>query len=336
MHRLKSARFLNFIFGIVLFSALQVCAQTASIKGQVKDESGAMIPGATVTATGVSGNVLTAVSAADGSYSLKSVPNGSYRIEAAFTGFAMKAPVAFVERGQDANLNLVLNVSAVVQNVTVQAQDSATVSVDSGNNASAVVLSGSKLDSLADNPDDLASDLQALAGPSAGPNGGSVYINGFSTGEMPPKESIREIRINQNPFSPEYDSLGLGRIEIFTKPGSGQFHGSAAFNLGSSIFNSRNPYAAVKAPFLLREFGTSLAGPLNDRERRLVHLALAIGADSRGAAHSHARRGLSEGLSAEDLEHVALLTITTLGWPRAIRALMWVWDVTDEDSSPSA
>ena len=265
MHRLVYVRFLNFIFGIFIFSALQVCAQTASIRGQVKDESGAMIPGATVTATDSSGNVLAAVSAADGSYSLKRVPNGSYRIEAAFTGFAMKDPVAFVERGQDANLNLVLNVSAVVQNVTVQAQDSATVSVDSGNNASAVVLSGSKLDSLADNPDDLASDLQALAGPSAGPNGGSVYINGFSTGEMPPKESIREIRINQNPFSPEYDSLGLGRIEIFTKPGSGQFHGSAAFNLGSSIFNSRNPYAAVKATFLLREFGTSLAGPLGQR-----------------------------------------------------------------------
>src|ERR1035441_8287035 len=91
MHRLVYVRFLNFIFGIFIFSALQVCAQTASIRGQVKDESGAMIPGATVTATDSSGNVLAAVSAADGSYSLKRVPNGSYRIEAAFTGFAMKS-----------------------------------------------------------------------------------------------------------------------------------------------------------------------------------------------------------------------------------------------------
>jgi hypothetical protein len=255
----------SFLFVALLFSAFQVCAQSATLKGQVRDETGAVIPGATVTATGDSGNVLSTTSAADGSYSFKHVPNGNYRIEASFTGFAMKAPVSFVERGQDANLNVVLKVGGVVQDVTVQAQDSATVSVDSGNNASAVVLSGSRLDSLADDPDDLASDLQALAGPSAGPNGGSVYINGFSTGEMPPKESIREIRINQNPFSPEYDSLGLGRIEIFTKPGSGQFHGSAFFNLGSEVFNSRNPYAAVKAPFLLREYGTSLAGPLTRR-----------------------------------------------------------------------
>lgn len=98
---------------------------------------------------------------------------------------------------------------------------------------------------------------------------------------------------------------------------------------------------AAKRPELWAAFQklgeqTSLAGPLSDRERRLVHLALAIGADSRGAAHSHARRGLSEGLCAEDLEHVALLTITTLGWPRAIRALMWVWDVTEGDGAPPA
>lgn len=254
-----------FIFLLLVFLTHSLHAQTASVRGQVKDESGAMIPGAIVTATGSSGRYISSVSGADGSYVLKAVPDGKYQVEAKFAGFEMKSPESVIVHGHDAALNLVLKVSTVVQNVTVQAEDLATISVDSSNNASAVVLSGSKLDSLADNPDDLAEDLQALAGPSAGPNGGSVYINGFSTGEMPPKESIREIRINQNPFSPEYDSLGLGRIEIFTKPGSGQFHGSAFFNYGSDIFNSRNPYAAVKAPFLLREFGTSLAGPLNHR-----------------------------------------------------------------------
>lgn len=70
------------------------------------------------------------------------------------------------------------------------------------------------------------------------------------------------------------------------------------------------------------------AGPLDERSRRLVNLALAIGADSEGATHSHSRRGLAEGLSREELEHVAYLAITTLGWPRAIRALTWIRDVT--------
>ena len=265
MSRSHPFRYFVLSFAILLFASLVLHAQTASLRGQVRDESGAMIPGAIVTATSPSGKHLSTVSGADGSYMLKAVPNDKYQVEAKFSGFEMKSPESVMVHGRDATLNLVLKVSTVVQSVTVQAEDLATISVDSSNNASAVVLSGSKLDSLADNPDDLAADLQALAGPSAGPNGGSVYINGFSTGEMPPKESIREVRINQNPFSPEYDSLGLGRIEIFTKPGSGQFHGSVFFNIGSDKFNSRNPYAAVKAPFLLREFGTSLAGPLNHR-----------------------------------------------------------------------
>lgn len=70
------------------------------------------------------------------------------------------------------------------------------------------------------------------------------------------------------------------------------------------------------------------AGPLDDRTRRLVNLALAMGADSEGAVHSHCRRAAAEGLTPEELEHVAYLAITTLGWPRAMRALTWIRDVT--------
>ena len=80
----------------------------------------------------------------------------------------------------------------------------------------------------------------------------------------------------------------------------------------------------------LQQLGAALsaAGPLNGRTKRLVHLALAIGANSRGAVHSHARRGLAEGLSAAELEHVSLLAGTTLGWPHAVKGLTWIRDVT--------
>jgi len=105
--------------------------------------------------------------------------------------------------------------------------------------------------------------LQALAGPSAGPSGGQIFIDGFSGGELPPKESIREIRINSNPFAPEYDKLGFGRIEIFTKPGTDKFKGSVYFNFANQFWNSRNPYSPQKAPFLLKEFGGSVSGAIN-------------------------------------------------------------------------
>jgi len=55
----------------------------------------------------------------------------------------------------------------------------------------------------------LEQDLLALAGPSVGPNGGQIYIDGFSNGTLPPKSAIREVRINQNPFSAQYDRPGF-------------------------------------------------------------------------------------------------------------------------------
>ena len=90
---------------------------------------------------------------------------------------------------------------------------------------------------------------------------------------------------------------------------------------------------AREKPDLWRAFqalgaATGAAGPLSEREQRLVNLALAIGGDSEGATHSHTRRAVAEGLSAEELDHVAFLAITTLGWPQAIRGLSWMRDVT--------
>ena len=127
---------------------------------------------------------------------------------------------------------------------------------------SATVLKEADLDALPDDPDELEAALQALAGPSAGPNGGQIYIDGFTGGQLPPKESIREIRINSNPFSPEFDRLGFGRIEILTKPGSDKFRGQAFFNFNDESLNSRNPFAINRAASQLRYYGGSISGPI--------------------------------------------------------------------------
>ena len=71
------------------------------------------------------------------------------------------------------------------------------------------------------------------------------------------------------------------------------------------------------------------SGPLNERERRLVKLALAIGANSEDAVHSHARRANSEGIEKAALRQVALLAIGPLGLPRAVAAKTWIGDVDD-------
>ena len=72
---------------------------------------------------------------------------------------------------------------------------------------------------------------------------------------------------------------------------------------------------------------TAAAGPLTERERRLVKLALAIGSGSEGATHSHARQALAEGVEPAEIRHVALLAVTTTGWPASAAALSWVDDI---------
>jgi hypothetical protein len=253
-------------------------AQTATLRGQVADESGAVVPGATVTLSGPAGKIRTSNSDEKGAYAFVGVQPGNYSVEASAPQLKQLQPASIkLQPGAAQVLNLTLKIASMSEKVTVREDSAPVLSTESSNNASAVVLRGADLDALSDDPDDLAADLQALAGPSAGPNGGSIFIDGFSGGQLPPKESIREIRINQNPFSPEYDKLGYGKIEIFTKPGSDKYRGTAQWNFANDIWNTRNPYSPQKAYFLLNEFEGDAGGPLTrkssftvDAQRNMV------------------------------------------------------------------
>jgi len=253
--------------GLFLALALTPAAftQTATLRGQVADDSGALVPGAKVTLTGPNGLVKTATSDNNGSYVFAGLATGDYQVVGSAPDLTMLQPVAISLNPGIQTLNLQLKLVGTAEHVTVQENAGPAVSTDTSSNASAVVLRGDDLQALSDDPDDLAADLQALAGPAAGPSGGAMFVDGFSGGEIPPKESIREIRVNQNPFSPEYDKLGLGRIEIFTKPGADRYRGTVDYNFADDFWNSRNPYSAVKAPLLLNEFEGNIGGPLGKR-----------------------------------------------------------------------
>jgi hypothetical protein len=250
-----------------LSAALLAQSGEVSLRGQVTDQSGAFVPGATVTAVGPDGTMREVqTDQSDGRYVFRDLPQGTYTLEIRVKGFAdFEKTGVMIVRGQPQVMNPQIVVATEKQEITVKEEDSS-VSVNPSNNASSLVLRGADdLQALSDDPVDLEADLQALAGPSAGPSGGSIFVNGFSGGSLPAKESIREIRINQNPFSPEYDKIGYGRIEIFTKPGTERFHGTTDYNVGSDVWNSRNPYSSQKAPFLLQEFEGNVGGPINKR-----------------------------------------------------------------------
>src|SRR5438093_2742736 len=255
---------------VSIFFSSVLFAQTGTLRGTVTDDSGAIVPGAKITLTANSGTVNTAVAAGDGSYSFTGIAPGDYVAQASAPELATP-PLKLMIRPGVQTLNLQLKVASLVQEVTVEDR-AATVTPEPANNASATVLGGDDLQALSDNPDDLIAELIAIAGPGAGPGGASIFIDGFTGGQISSKESIREIRMNQNPFSAEYDRIGTGRIEILTKPGTNQFHGSEGFNFSNDFWNSRDPYAQQKAPFLLKEYIGNLSGPMRKRASFFIDL----------------------------------------------------------------
>lgn len=258
--------------------------RTGTVTGLVTDTTGALVPGATVEVTGSDGRQQTVTSDGEGRYSFAALAPGDYQMRVSAPGFSSAEGVKLtVAAGRTTSLNVPLKLAMVEQNVEVSA--SAALDVEPSSNASALTISGSRLQSLSDDPDELAQDLQLLAGPSAGPEGGSIYVDGFSNGKLPPKSAIREIRVNQNPFSAEYDRLGYGRVEILTKPGADNYHGDVRFSIGDSAFNSRNPFAPTKPDYQRRMLDGTLGGPIGNKtsftfqvERRDIGQAALINA----------------------------------------------------------
>ncbi|HXA04774.1 MAG TPA: carboxypeptidase-like regulatory domain-containing protein, partial [Bryobacteraceae bacterium] len=184
-------------------SPTQPTTTTGTLRGQVLDPSGAVVPSAAVAVLVSGGQPHSATTNRSGNYEIGNLAPGKYTVTANAPGFAVFVQNDVdVAAGQVAQFNVMLDINVEQEKVNVQ-EEGPQLDVNPANNASAIVLSGKDLEALPDDPDELQADLEALAGPSAGPNGGQLYIDGFTGGQLPPKSSIREIRINQNPFSAE-------------------------------------------------------------------------------------------------------------------------------------
>jgi hypothetical protein len=243
---------------------------TGTLRGQVTDPSGSTVSGAAVLLTAPNGNSVDSVTNKDGFYEATGLAPGTYTVKVVAEGFGLfTAANIAVKAGQVQTLKIALTLEE--QRLEIHVEDSPTqLDVNPENNAGAIILKDKDLEALSDDPDELLEELQALAGPAAGPNGGQIYVDGFTAGQLPPKASIREIRINQNPFSAEYDKLGYGRIEVFTKPGTDKFHGQLFLTGNTAGFNSRNPFEVVPpgtpAPgYESTQFSGSIGGPLTKK-----------------------------------------------------------------------
>ena len=240
-------------------------AASGTVTGFVLDPDQAAIPGATVTLTPASGAARTVTSGSDGGYNFRNVSPGTYSLTVTMPGFA-----SFVRQGVRVTAApLAINAGLAIQSENTEVNvttENTKVSVDADSNGSAVVIKDKDLEALSDDPDELADQLSALAGPSAGPSGGQIYVDGFTGGTLPPKSSIREIRVNQNPFSAQFDKQGFGRVEVFTKPGTDKIHGQLSLQGNDKSFNTSSPFlgSANQQPDYHRIFFLgSLTGPMS-------------------------------------------------------------------------
>lgn len=252
------------IFALLLSANVAAQQTRGTLRGLITDELGAAIVGASVTLTDATGVQKKTTTNGEGVYTFAGLTLGSYKLQANAPGFTQTEEQTVDVKAGRQTVDVTLKIT-IEEQVTVA---EAPISTEASNNANQTVIGGKDLDALPDDPDELAAALQALAGPSVGPNGGQIFIDGFSGGNLPSKDSIREIRINQNPFAAENDQPSA-RIDVLTRPGTDKLRGGASFNFNDESLNSRNPFAinsSKRTPFQIRQYDMNLSGPVVKRK----------------------------------------------------------------------
>ena len=131
---------------------------------------------------------------------------------------------------------------------------------------------------LPEDPGELREYLGDLCSPGGG---GGISIDGFGGGQMPDRDEIQEIRINENAFTSEQSRQGRGQTQIITRGGSGQFRGTFGFNFADESLDARNAFASFRPPYQRRNFNGNFSGPVI-RNRLTLSFSLRDNTNERG------------------------------------------------------
>jgi hypothetical protein len=246
--------------------------------GTVHDTSGAVIVGATVTLSAQNGAVFSqSVSDSLGTFHFRNVDAGNYTLDVTQTGFReVKQQITLTSKTRSP-LRIVLPVASVKQEVTVVGSDSsAQISTDIGQNQSGNVVDSNALDRLPVFDQDYITTMSRFLDPdSSGTNGTTLVVNGVeANGPGVTASAIQSVKINQNPYTALYSRPGRARIEITTKGGTPQLHGSANFLYRNSVFDAKNAFAVTKPAEDRTYLEGSLTGPLSHGKKTTFLLAL--------------------------------------------------------------
>ena len=249
---------------LILGVAWRGYAQTAySVRGSVLDPTGAGIPGATVQLETTAKTLITqSHTDSKGDFTLPNLSPGNFTLVVpAYSGFASRTLPLHLT-GNISGIRIALSPEAVSQEMTVGADP--TLSTDASANRDTITTTGDDLRKMPVFDQDYIAALTPFLDASAGSSGGlTIIVDGVEMKSAGVSASaIQEVRVNNDPYSAEFNRPGRGRIEIITKPGSPVFHGEANFIFRNSIFNAKNYFAPVRPPEDRRIYEGHLAGPV--------------------------------------------------------------------------
>ena len=254
--------------GLILIGSFTGHAQSPSarfsISGVVQDQTGAAIVGARVElgAAGTPGAESTTTEQS-GSFEFKRIAAGTYRLQVSSQGFESTTLDVTVGSQSPAPLQVVMAIASLRQETTVTSEP-ATISTEPGDNKDSVAVSEQSLSNLPVFDQDYIGAMSRFLDPAGtGTSGVSLIVNGMEVNNLGVSPSaIKDIKINQDPYSAEYQRPGRGRIEVTTKPGSPEYHGTFNFIFRDAHLNARDPFALTRPPEQRRIYEGYLTGPV--------------------------------------------------------------------------
>ncbi len=249
-----------------------------SVTGIVLDPSAAAISGAQLTLMDQSGIAIAhATTNSDGKFTFEKIPPGTYRAHVEATGFRSTTQDFTVATGRPTLNRITLQIASQNEVVTVGGQDlSMQVTTDVAQNQNANTIDRDALDRVPVFDQDYITTLSRFLDDSAiGTNGVTLVVNGLeANGPGVTTSAVQEVKINQNPYSALYSRPGRARLEITTKGGTPDFHGTINFLVRNSVFDARNAFADQKPPEQRQFYEGSLTGPITRDKKNTFLLSL--------------------------------------------------------------
>jgi outer membrane receptor protein involved in Fe transport len=280
------------VCSLLLAPAYAAAQSEATLTGTVKDTSGAVIPGATITARHVATNVVrTTTSGPEGLYRLTNLPRGNYDVKAEIQGFQpVNQTGVLLTVGETVRLDFALTVGGLNETVSVVSQASL-INTEEGRLSSLVdekrisemPLNGRNVLQLMEiSPGAIGNPGNAVLGGSAG--GNSAFMNGqrnrannflldgtdnndqFTAGRVavnPNVDMVQEFRISTNNFSAEFGRNSASVVNVVTKAGTNAVHGTAYEFLRNDALDARTVFTAAEPdPLKFNQFGGTVGGPI--------------------------------------------------------------------------